>query len=169
MSMRKMLATGLTVALMLTSCGSNIYTSKQFAFSAICPDGWTVSEDMISVCFGTPAETDADDFFENVTYAGADEISGTIDEYMQQLSAAINENSVNYTEISCENATFAGYDARVLTYTCTSSQTSYIIKQRMFVLTDGKQIFNLVYTANTDSFDVYAAQAEAIAESFKAK
>ena len=157
------------LALMLGACGSNVFTSKIFGFSAACPEGWTVSEDIISACFGSPAESETDDFFENVTYTGADKLSGTLTEYVQMLSEAIAANSTDYSEVSREEATVAGLNAVILTYTCTSSQTAYVIKQRMFVLSDGINIYNLVYTAHEGSFDTYADEAASIAESFKAK
>jgi len=161
-------AAGLLAAgmLMLASCGSNVKTSKLFGFSAECPEGWEFSEDSISACFGVTAE---DDFYENVSYSGADAWDGTLADYADALAEALAANSANFTEISREETKIAGMDAMVLTYTCTSSQTTYVIKQRMFLLHDGTEMHNLVYTAHEGSFDAHAAEAEAIAQSFQAK
>lgn len=168
MRARRVIAAAM-LALTLASCGSGAYTSKTFGFSAVCPEGWTVEEDAISVWFGTPAESSADDFLENVSYSGADALTGTLDDYVALLVEGLSANSANYTELSRESASIAGLDAVVLTYTCTSSQTPYVIKQRMFLLCDGTNVYNLVYTAHTESFNLYAAEAAAIAESFQAR
>ena len=154
------------LALTLASCGAGTATSKLFGFSADCPEGWEFTEDSISACFGVAAE---DDFYENISYSGADEWDGTLADYVTALVEALAANSANFTEISREEATVAGMDAVVLTYTCTSSQTTYVIKQRMYLLHDGAQVHNLVYTAHEGSFDAHAADAAAIAESFKVK
>jgi hypothetical protein len=163
---RKIAALLLSAALLLASCGSGVKTSKLFGFSAECPEGWEFSEDSISACFGVAAE---DDFYENVSYSGADPWDGTLADYADLLAEALAQNSANFTEISREEAAIAGMDALVLTYTCTSSQTTYIIKQRMFLMHDGAEVHNLVYTAHEGSFDAHAAEALAIAESFQAK
>ena len=156
----------LSAALLLASCGSGVKTSKLFGFSAECPEGWEFSEDSISACFGVAAE---DDFYENVSYSGADQWDGTLADYADLLAEALAQNSANFTEISREEAAIAGMDALVLTYTCTSAQTTYIIKQRMFLMHDGAEVHNLVYTAHEGSFDAHAAEALAIAQSFQAK
>ena len=163
---RKIAALLLSAALLLASCGSGVKTSKLFGFSAECPEGWEFSEDSISACFGVAAE---DDFYENVSYSGADAWDGTLADYANALAEALAANSANFTEISREEAAIAGMDALVLTYTCTSAQTTYIIKQRMFLMHDGAEVHNLVYTAHEGSFDAHAAEALAIAQSFQAK
>jgi len=170
----KRLAVLLTaVLLLLTACGDNRFNSKLYDFTAVCPEGWTVSEDMASASFMAPVAGDTDDFYENVNYAGAIPLvesgAGTLDGFVELVVEGVSGNTGAYTEISRENETIAGLDAIVLTYTCTTSQSSYVIKQRMFIMTDGENVYNIVYTANEGSFDTYADAARSIAESFQAK
>ncbi|MBE6612188.1 MAG: hypothetical protein E7632_06830 [Ruminococcaceae bacterium] len=158
--------------LILAACGENVYTSRLFEFSVIVPDEWTANEDDYSAWFTSPEEEN-DDFYENVAYDGGVPLvlieGGTADAYAEMLTEVLAENNEDFTVISRESAKIAGMDAIVLTYTCTSAQTAYVIKQRMYILTDGESVFNLVYTATEASFDRFASEAAAIAESFKVR
>lgn len=157
---------------MAVSCSGSktTYKSLTFGFSADCPKGWTVSEDETSVCFQTPLESDTDDFYENVVYAGAvvlaETDAATLADFVSLVADGVGGSTTDFTEISRVESTVAGFDAVILTYTCSSSQTSYLLEQRMYLLSDGKKVYNIVYTANTDSFSRFEAGAGEIAESF---
>ncbi|MBQ8509193.1 MAG: hypothetical protein IJ493_04715 [Clostridia bacterium] len=157
---------------MLFSCGgAQRYSSLNFGFSADYPAGWTVSEDETSVCFSTPDASASDDFYENVIYTGAivlkDSGASDLDGFAALVAEGISTNTADYTELLRERTTVAGLDCVKLVYTCTSSQTSYVIKQCMYLLCDGELVHNIVYTANSETYDTYAADADAIAGSFK--
>lgn len=162
----------LLCAAVLFSCGgAKRYVSSSFGMSADCPDGWQVTEDASSVCFTAPTSGANDDFYENVIYTGETALAtvgaADLDAFVKLIAYEIGVNTSNYTELAREHTTIAGFDTVKLVYTCTSSQTSYVIKQCMYLICDGDSVHCMVYTANSETYDAYLETAESIVNSLK--
>ncbi len=174
--MKKLILSLILAALLLFSaCGANgeTYSSLNLKFSVSCPAGWTAQEDSVSATFFAPSQGEGDVFDENVSYGGAasfEELGiSSLAEYAEALRAILKGSMTDYAELECVNERIAGMDAVKLTYRFTSSQVTGELEQRMYMLADSKNIYAIVYTANTETFPQYVSGADAIAASFKAK
>lgn len=143
------------------------YTSRSLNFTIDYPASWRVKEEGWMVAFGSPQESDTDDFIENVNVVVEDLSNNlmTLKDYNAMSLMNFPKLMPNFELLQEDTAEINGKGASFIVYSDRRGDVKAKFKAYTFISKD--KAYVVTYAAKENEFNEYLPQAEKIMQSIQ--